>query len=121
VADELQRQQNHQEYPPHPPQVVAYGQVIVDSREFRSSLPSLLHGRNLDVVPAMLTVGDYVLSPTMVVERKSVKDLIQSLNSGRLYNQCETMMQYYKTPLLLIEFEQNKSFNLEVLTSCRFC
>jgi DNA excision repair protein ERCC-4 len=88
--------------------------VIVDSREFRSSLPSLLHGRNLEVVPAMLTVGDYVLSPTMVVERKSVKDLIQSLNSGRLYNQCETMMQYYKTPLLLIEFDQNKSFNLEV-------
>lgn len=89
-------------------------QVIVDSREFRSSLPSLLHGRNLDVVPAMLTVGDYVLSPAMVVERKSVKDLISSLNSGRLYNQCETMMQYYKTPLLLIEFDQNKSFNLEV-------
>jgi DNA excision repair protein ERCC-4 len=88
-------------------------QVIVDSREFRSSLPSLLHGRNLDVVPAMLTVGDYVLSPTMVVERKSVKDLISSLNSGRLYNQCETMMQHYKTPLLLIEFDQNKSFNLE--------
>lgn len=86
----------------------------MDSREFRSSLPSLLHGRNLDVVPAMLTVGDYVLSPTMVVERKSVKDLIQSLNSGRLYNQCETMMQYYRTPLLLIEFDQNKSFNLEV-------
>ena len=95
-------------------------EVIVDSREFRSSLPSLLHGRNLGVVPAMLTVGDYVLSPTMVVERKSVKDLIQSLNSGRLYNQCETMMQHYKTPLLLIEFDQNKSFNLEVLHILEF-
>jgi DNA excision repair protein ERCC-4 len=100
-----------------PPRVLHFSsliQVIVDSREFRSSLPSLLHGRNLEVVPAMLTVGDYVLSPSMVVERKSVKDLIQSLSSGRLYNQCETMMQYYKTPLLLIEFDQNKSFNLEV-------
>jgi DNA excision repair protein ERCC-4 len=89
-------------------------QVIVDVREFRSPLPSLLHARNLDLVPALLTVGDYVLSPTMVVERKSVPDLIQSMNSGRLYNQCETMMQYYKTPLLLIEFQQDKSFNLEV-------
>ena len=102
-----------------PPRVLSLNslslmQVIVDSREFRSSLPSLLHGRNLEVVPAMLTVGDYVLSPEMVVERKSIKDLIQSLNSGRLYNQCETMMQYYRTPLLLIEFDQNKSFNLEV-------
>lgn len=69
----------------------------------------------MEVVPAMLTVGDYVLSPSMVVERKSVKDLIQSLNSGRLYNQCETMMLHYETPLVLIEFEQNKSFNLEVV------
>jgi DNA excision repair protein ERCC-4 len=69
----------------------------------------------MDVVPAMLTVGDYVLSPSMVVERKSIKDLIQSLNSGRLYSQCETMMEHYDQPLLLIEFEQNKSFTLEVI------
>jgi len=87
--------------------------VIVDVREFRSSLPSLLHGRQMIVIPCTLTVGDYILSPTMCVERKSVKDLIQSFSNGRLYTQCETMMQHYRTPMLLIEFEQNKSFNLE--------
>jgi DNA excision repair protein ERCC-4 len=59
-------------------------QIIVDVREFRSSLPSLLHAANFIVVPATLTIGDYVLSPTMCVERKSVPDLIQSFNSGRL-------------------------------------
>ncbi|KAF2839741.1 DNA repair protein [Patellaria atrata CBS 101060] len=87
--------------------------VVVDVREFRSSLPSLLHGRNMVVVPCMLTVGDYVLTPTICIERKSIKDLIGSFANGRLYNQAETMLQHYKNPMLLIEFEQNKSFTLE--------
>ncbi|KAK9371125.1 hypothetical protein V1509DRAFT_613661 [Lipomyces kononenkoae] len=87
--------------------------VIVDMREFRSSLPSLLHGRQLIVVPSMLTVGDYILSPYICVERKSVPDLISSFRDGRLYSQCETMTQYYKTVVLLIEFDQNKSFSLD--------
>lgn len=59
-------------------------QVIVDMREFRSTLPSLLHAADILVVPATLTVGDYIITPTMCVERKSVPDLIQSFNSGRL-------------------------------------
>jgi DNA excision repair protein ERCC-4 len=92
--------------------------VVVDIREFRSSLPSLLHGRNVVVVPCMLTVGDYILSPNICVERKSVKDLISSLKDGRLYNQAETMQLHYKDPMLLIEFDQNKSFTLEVRVEC---
>ncbi|KAK0633282.1 hypothetical protein B0T14DRAFT_560889 [Immersiella caudata] len=87
--------------------------VVVDVREFRSSLPSLLHGRNMVIVPCMLTVGDYVLSPNVCVERKSVSDLISSFKDGRLYTQAETMFQHYKNPMLLIEFDQNKSFTLE--------
>ena len=37
--------------------------VIVDTREFRSSLPSILHARNMRLVPVTLEVGDYILSP----------------------------------------------------------
>lgn len=87
--------------------------VVVDVREFRSSLPSLLHGRSIIIVPCMLTVGDYILSPNICVERKSVSDLISSFKDGRLYTQAETMFLYYKSPMLLIEFDQNKSFTLE--------
>ncbi|KAK5663216.1 hypothetical protein OQA88_6634 [Cercophora sp. LCS_1] len=87
--------------------------VVVDVREFRSSLPSLLHGRNMVIVPCMLTVGDYILSPSICIERKSVSDLISSFKDGRLYAQAETMFQHYKSPMLLIEFDQNKSFTLE--------
>jgi DNA excision repair protein ERCC-4 len=87
--------------------------VVVDVREFRSSLPSLLHGRGIVVVPCMLTVGDYVVTPEICIERKSVRDLIGSFANGRLFNQVESMMEHYKSPMLLIEFDQNKSFTLE--------
>lgn len=82
------------------------------------------------IVPATLTVGDYILSPDICVERKSIPDLVLSFNSGRLYDtlschvlaangpsyrytQCELMSVHYKQPILLIEFEEQKSFSLE--------
>lgn len=87
--------------------------VIVDSREFRSELPCLIHKRGIEIIPMMITIGDYILSPEICVERKSISDLIGSLNSGRLYNQCQQMTRFYSKPILLIEFDQNKPFHLQ--------
>lgn len=50
----------------------------------------------------------------MCVERKSIDDLIGSLKSGRLYNQALMMCRHYMKPILLIEFDQNKPFDLQV-------
>ncbi|XP_042418191.1 DNA repair endonuclease UVH1-like isoform X2 [Zingiber officinale] len=88
-------------------------QVIVDMREFMSSLPNVLHLKGMHVIPVTLEVGDYVLSPMICVERKSIADLFQSFASGRLYHQVETMIRYYKMPVLLIEFSQDKSFSFQ--------
>ncbi|KAA1127194.1 hypothetical protein PGTUg99_030419 [Puccinia graminis f. sp. tritici] len=98
---------------------VGMPKVIVDVREFRSSLPSLLHAGNFVIEPTTLLIGDYILSPEMCVERKSIADLIQSFNSGRLYQQCEMMSAHYKTPILLIEFDEKKSFTLETYKETR--
>ncbi|XP_065589028.1 DNA repair endonuclease XPF [Cyrtonyx montezumae] len=86
--------------------------VVVDVREFRSELPSLIHRRGIDIEPVTLEVGDYILTPDICVERKSISDLIGSLNNGRLYTQCTSMSRYYKRPILLIEFDPNKPFSL---------
>ncbi|XP_066015093.1 DNA repair endonuclease XPF-like isoform X3 [Pocillopora verrucosa] len=91
--------------------------VIVDMREFRSELPSLIHRRGIDVEPVTLEVGDYILTPDICVERKSVSDLIGSLNNGRLYHQAVAMVRFYKRPILLIEFDPNKSFSLQAKSS----
>nr|XP_004652331.1 DNA repair endonuclease XPF [Jaculus jaculus] len=86
--------------------------IVVDMREFRSELPSLIHRRGIDIEPVTLEVGDYILTPEMCVERKSISDLIGSLNNGRLYSQCVSMSRYYKRPVLLIEFDPSKPFSL---------
>ncbi len=97
--------------------------VAVDIREFRSSLPSILHKGGMRIAPVTLTVGDYVLSNVHCVERKSLNDLFGSLgvnkkvltkeDDARLGKQAETMSKYYKVPCLLIEFDptaRNQSF-----------
>ncbi|GAA5993937.1 hypothetical protein JCM5350_005070, partial [Sporobolomyces pararoseus] len=93
--------------------------VVVDIREFRSSLPSLLHAGQFEVIPVTLSIGDYIITPDMSVERKSIPDLISSFNSGRLYQQCELMTAHYKQPILLIEFDEKKSFNLDTYEASR--
>lgn len=87
-------------------------QIVVDVREFRSTLPSMLHYSRFAVVPRTITVADFVLSPEICVERKGISDLFQSFASGRLYNQAEAMTKYYKYPCLLIEFAADKAFSL---------
>ncbi len=79
--------------------------VVVDVREFRSALPGVLDDQGFLLKPCTLEVGDFVLAPTVVVERKSLSDLVGSLRSGRLYAQCTSMLQFYKTALLLIEWD----------------
>ena len=35
-------------------------------------------------MPLTISIGDYIITPEMCVERKSLPDLISSFNSGRL-------------------------------------
>eukprot|EP00981_Chlorochromonas_danica_P014258 scaffold7628_cov253-Ochromonas_danica.AAC.19 len=88
--------------------------VVVDVREFRSTLPSLLYASQYyqQLLPRTLWIGDYILSPEICVERKGISDLFQSFASGRLYNQCEAMTKHYKYPCVLIEFQPDKPFSL---------
>mmetsp|Transcript_521 Transcript_521/g.1858 ORF Transcript_521/g.1858 Transcript_521/m.1858 type:complete len:780 (+) Transcript_521:660-2999(+) len=88
-------------------------QVVIDMREFNSSLPCVLHQKGMDIHPVTLGVGDYILSPEICVERKSISDLYGSFASGRLYHQAATMSKHYKLPVLLIEFSRDKAFSFQ--------
>jgi len=83
--------------------------VVLDIREMKAKLPSLLHASGFILLPCTLEVGDYVLSPTVCVERKAIPDLVNSLATGRLYTQANHMCRHYKTPVLLIESDNEKS------------
>lgn len=86
--------------------------VIVDTRELRSSLPMLLHQAEVGIVPVTLEVADFVLSPDIGVERKSLQDLHGSFGSGRLFNQADALCRYYKVPCLLIELDSHRPLSL---------
>jgi DNA excision repair protein ERCC-4 len=51
--------------------------IIVDSREFRSRLPQILYGNMVDIIPCVLDVGDYILTPDICVERKVSYHILQ--------------------------------------------
>jgi len=89
--------------------------IIVDSREFSSTTPIHLHQKGFWLVPLQLTIGDYILSDDVCVERKSVEtgDLFESFKSGRLLQQVTNMSQFYKKPILLIEFDEHIPFRLQ--------
>ncbi len=94
--------------------------IVIDVREFRSALPLHLHGHGcFELITATISIGDYVLTPAICVERKSVADLYSSFNSGRLFTQCEAMNQHYEVPVLLIEFSAEKKFMLQLADDIR--
>ena len=41
-----------------------------------------------------LQVGDYIITPEICLERKSLSDLIGSLQNGRLYTQATAMTRF---------------------------
>ncbi|CCW68532.1 unnamed protein product [Phytomonas sp. Hart1] len=86
--------------------------VLFDEREFRSMLPYFLYKQNLDLVPLTLATADYVLSPQYGMERKSVSDYTQSLQSGRIHRQLAALSRRYERALLLIEFCRHQPFRL---------
>ena len=93
--------------------------IAVDMREFSSSTPHYLYDAGFWVVPIHLTVGDFVLSDDIAVEKKAVSthDIHQSLNSGRLLKQITVMSKFYKEVILLLEFDEGIPFKLKDMYS----
>ncbi|KXS17053.1 ERCC4-domain-containing protein, partial [Gonapodya prolifera JEL478] len=94
--------------------------IVIDSRELRSSLPSMLHAKGYKLAVRTLEVGDYVLTPNICVERKSILDWIGSDKNGKLRQpdaatcRGDAMNAHYKFPTVLIEFDANKAFSFQV-------
>ncbi|KAD5317667.1 hypothetical protein E3N88_17613 [Mikania micrantha] len=70
-------------------------QVIVDMRKFMSSLPNVMYQNGMNIIPVTLEVGDYILSPAICVERKSIQDLFSSFASGRRLEKAVEFMNEY--------------------------
>ncbi len=87
--------------------------VVADERERASGVPEELSKLNVHVYFSKLSVGDYVLSPEVAVERKSIPDLISSIYDSRIFLQASRIASSYAKPYLLIEGDSKE---VETLT-----
>ena len=77
--------------------------IIVDERERKSGIPDLLKSVGLNVEMKTLPIGDYIVAPETIVERKSIRDLMASVFDGRLFDQCTRLKEHFENPIVLME------------------
>ncbi len=77
--------------------------IVVDERERKSGIPDLLKSIGLNLEMKTLPVGDYIVAPETIVERKSIRDLLASVFDGRLYDQCARLKEHFAHPVILME------------------
>ncbi len=82
--------------------------MIIDEREKKSGIPDLLRAVGVKVELRNLPVGDYIVAPETVVERKSVHDFVSSVFDGRLFDQCNRLKEHFEHPTILMEGSLDK-------------
>jgi Fanconi anemia group M protein len=82
---------------------VSQVKIIVDDREVRGKLVEELFKAKAQLDVRHLEVADYVVSERVGIEFKSIKDFEASIIDGRLFKQCEELIDNFDRPILLIE------------------
>lgn len=77
--------------------------IIIDEREKKSGIPDLLKAVGVNIEMKMLPLGDYIVAPETVVERKTIRDLVSSIFDGRLFDQCTRLKEHFQNPIILME------------------
>ncbi len=77
--------------------------IVVDHRELNTSIAATLRLQGVDVDVQTLPVGDFAIGDRVIIERKRVRDFIDSLLDGRLLEQAQRLVATAPRPLLLIE------------------
>ncbi|PIO03127.1 hypothetical protein COT57_00990 [Candidatus Micrarchaeota archaeon CG09_land_8_20_14_0_10_55_25] len=90
-------------------------QVFVDDREFKSEVCRQLFELGALLYPKRLSVGDYVLSGRVAVERKSDADLESSIIDGRLFAQAKDLKENFESPLLAVIGKEFQRINPKAL------
>src|SRR5438034_3324943 len=76
--------------------------IIADEREKPSGVPEALRSLGVSVEYRLLDVADYLVG-AYAIERKSVRDFVSSLYSGRLFDQAHRLGEAYETIFLIVE------------------
>ena len=86
-----------------PPQFVR--RIVVDHRERPSGVPAALAAHpNVKLTIHHLSLGDYRVNDTLIVERKTLTDFAQSVRDGRLFAQASRLARVKSArPCVILE------------------
>jgi DNA excision repair protein ERCC-4 len=79
--------------------------VLADVHERASGVPDLLAALGAAVEVAPLRAGDYAIGPAILIERKSMPDLHETILKGRFWRQTDKLRRACRYPFLLIRTE----------------
>ena len=77
--------------------------ITIDYREKASGIVELLESKGFAVEICKVPYGDYVISDSVTIERKTARDFLVSIIDGRLFSQLSGLKKYCVNPILLVE------------------
>ncbi len=79
--------------------------IVFDSREQKlyELFVSLFSKEGFIINRDVLNIGDVVVNNSVVIERKTAEDFLNSIVDGRLFSQLDKLVYYYDVPVLIIE------------------
>ncbi|MDD5331226.1 MAG: helicase-related protein [Candidatus Nanoarchaeia archaeon] len=81
--------------------------IVADYREKNSPILKNLIDENAEVQLKQLKAADYIISEKIGIERKTVKDFVDSLVDQRLMEQMIKLRENFEKPILIIEGTEN--------------
>lgn len=81
--------------------------ILADSREGNSSILKELIGQGLKIETKPLDVADYIISNRVGIERKTVRDFVNSMIDKRILGQLKNLRNNFESPILIIEGDED--------------
>lgn len=81
--------------------------IIIDDRELKTSIAKVLFKLGAKLDSKRLETGDFILSDRVIVERKSVKDFVDSILDSRLFKQAAGLKKEFQIPVFIIEGKED--------------
>jgi DNA excision repair protein ERCC-4 len=89
---------------PMPSLTVSSPRIVIDDREPHELVAHALRSCGCSAIEVRrLTIGDYVVNESLLVERKSLRDLIVSIIDGRLFQQAKRLADADLPAALILE------------------
>jgi len=81
--------------------------ILIDIRENGSNLSKKLLDLGLEVKIKTLAVGDIIVSDQVGIERKTVRDFVNSIIDKRIFTQIKDLKNNFENPIIILEGEDD--------------